>query len=278
MGNPFNNLAANFFQISAHSGAGGSRMAASTEFAANLVHVDAIVFRSHAQANSALRQLLKQYGDDDRVDAANIVDQAVDIIGLNSQALLGFVRESHARDPIVRVERGSGQNLAKELDSPLGIALVQFVRNPCGVDPAFDEFSHNLKSASIYVRVTERTGIRGDSSVQCVGSRLGERKIFGTKKFINDLAGRGRNRIDVDQITISGVTGVMIDVDPLSRASNRFKSRTQALQTGGIQGNGEIKLFRLVGRSMDDLRSSKKSKAHRQAILVPRANLLSQLP
>jgi hypothetical protein len=57
---PFKNLAAHLFHISANSSARGPWMAASAEFGTDLVHVEAVVFRSHAETNSALRQLLKK--------------------------------------------------------------------------------------------------------------------------------------------------------------------------------------------------------------------------
>ena len=105
-------------------------MATSAEFTANLIHIDPIIFRSHAEANFAICQLLKKYRDNNGVDRSNVINQAIDIVRLDLQALFYFVGERHARHPIVQVERSLGQKLAEKLDSPFRIAFVQFVGNP----------------------------------------------------------------------------------------------------------------------------------------------------
>jgi len=69
-------------------------MAASAEFAANLVCVDAVVFRPHAETNFAFRQFLKKSATTTDSTGTNVVNQAVDIIRLDSYIALfvTFVR------------------------------------------------------------------------------------------------------------------------------------------------------------------------------------------
>src|ERR1700722_15541146 len=224
MENPRKNLAAHFFKISAHPGTGGSWMAAAAEFAANLVHVHTVIFRSHAEANSTLRQLLKKYRDHDRVDGANIIDQAVDIIGVNSQWLLDFVRQRHAGVPVVCFYTGLRRKSPKEVDYPPRVAFLPLVAKGCGVDPDLQELRRNFEGASGDVSVPERTGIRGDSGVKSAGRRQGERQILCPEKFVHDLTGGWRPGVDINQIAISRIAGVMVDVDPLFRTPNRSQS------------------------------------------------------
>ena len=106
MEHPLQNLVAHLFQVPADSSARGAWMAASAEFAGNFIHVYAIVFGPHAESDFALWQFLKKQRDHDGFDGADGINQAVDIIRMNIQALLGFITESHARDFIVRVEPG----------------------------------------------------------------------------------------------------------------------------------------------------------------------------
>src|SRR6478752_7326821 len=106
------NFAAYLFQISTDSRACGAWMAPSAEFAANLVCVDAVVFRPHAETNFAFRQLLKKKRDHYRFDGTNVVNQAVDIIRLDPQPLFRYVRENKAGNLIVGGERGLRQNFA----------------------------------------------------------------------------------------------------------------------------------------------------------------------
>ena len=87
MGHPFKNFAAHLFQISANSGACSPWMATSAEFTANLIHIDPIIFRSHAESNFAICQFLKKYRDNNGVDRSNVVNQAIDIVRLDLQAL-----------------------------------------------------------------------------------------------------------------------------------------------------------------------------------------------
>ena len=83
--------------------------------------------------------------------------------------------------------------------------------------------------------VAKRTGIRRNSGVKRVGCSSGKRQLLGADEIVNDLARRWCNGIDVNQVTISGIAGVMIDVDPLVGAPNRMKCGAQALLTGRIQ-------------------------------------------
>jgi len=114
MEHPLKNFAGHLFQISADSRTRGPWMAASAEFAANLVHIDAVAFRPHAETNFALRQFLKKNRDHYRFDGTDQINQAVDIVRLDSQSLFCFIRENQARDSISCGELGLWQNFAKQ--------------------------------------------------------------------------------------------------------------------------------------------------------------------
>ncbi len=88
MGHPFKNFAAHLFHIPANSGTCSPWMATSAEFTANLIHIDPIIFRSHAGSRilpSASSS--KNTCDNNGVDRSNVVNQAIDIVRLDLQAL-----------------------------------------------------------------------------------------------------------------------------------------------------------------------------------------------
>ena len=109
----------------------------------------------------------------------------------------------------------------------------------------------NFEGASSHVGVAERAGISRNSGVKCVGCGRGQRQVFGSEKFVNDLAGRGRNRIDVDEVAVSGIAGVMIDIDPLFRVPNRTKSRAQALLLAVSRAMARSNSSGSLGRSIE---------------------------
>ena len=104
MKHPLKNFAAHLFQASADSRTRGAWMAAAAEFSANLVDVDAVILRPHAQANFALGKFFKKYCHHHGVDGADVIDQAIDIVRLNPQSLLGFIGQNNAGDLIVGIE------------------------------------------------------------------------------------------------------------------------------------------------------------------------------
>src|ERR1700738_4933711 len=82
--NDIANLLQDFFfhfrQRTAHAGAGRKFVPASAEFLANRADICRIRFRAHAHADFPVHQLFKENRDDDSLDRAQMIDQALVIL------------------------------------------------------------------------------------------------------------------------------------------------------------------------------------------------------
>ena len=125
-----------------------------------------------------------------------------------------------------------------------------------------------------HVRVAERTGISRDGRVRHIGPFQGEWQVC-PKELVNDLTRRGRQGYRCRPGHRHPGTAVMIDIDPYIEHDEQRRSCPVAV---GWLSPGRWRLSKSWGSMGGHLAKSgyEKTKAVRQAILVPCRNILSQ--
>src|SRR5947207_15856566 len=92
--------------------------------------------------------------------------------------------------------------------------LIKQLADSSDVYATTNQFRRDLERAHGSIRILKRTGVGRDRRVKIFRDCRRDGKFLVPQEFKKNLAGRGRSRIDVNKIAVTGITRVMIDIDP----------------------------------------------------------------
>jgi hypothetical protein len=121
----------------------------------------------------------------------------------------------------------------------------------------------------------KRACVSGNGRVKILGDGRSNRHPRSAHQFKNDLPGRWRTRIDVDEIAIARIARMMIDINPHLGPTNRVQSGSEAVVRGGVERDHDVELLGTGRRQGKKFAAGKKTVLLKDAFFVPGADVLA---
>jgi hypothetical protein len=211
-------------------------MAAAAELRGDFVHVHLVAFGAQADARQFGFDFLKDAGDDDRLDGADVVNESFRVVAFRAGAgEIGRLSQNQA------IWRSCGQaepavNMFEQPRARERIRLINLVANFGEVRAARDEFRAGVKRAGPRRGILKRAGVGGNGGEQAVGNRLGDRPARDFEHAVNQFAAGRLARGNPVDVGVARVAFVMVNVDenfPVADALATLPSRSKARAIGG---------------------------------------------
>src|SRR5207248_3012835 len=113
----FQHLRLDARKVAADARAGGERVPAATVTHADFADIDARVFRAQAHADFAFGEFLEKRGDDHALDRADVIDEALVVLGLGADLAGDRERQPEAGHAAVAREFQNVEQRAQQLDA-----------------------------------------------------------------------------------------------------------------------------------------------------------------
>src|SRR5882724_8506986 len=255
--------------------AGGRPMPTAAKFSGDFVHVHLVALGTEADAREVWFHLFEEAGDDDGFDGANMVDQALGVVGARAGAVKVRLLQPEPGDLVVMGEVEVIIDMLQKTRAGERIGLVNFVADPGEVGAAFDEFAGDVVGAGPGVGILEGAGVGGDGGEKAIRDGRGDGPIGGLQEAEDDFtAGRLAGGDPVD-VAIAGVAGVMVDIDEELAAANRVADLAETFEAGAISGDDAIKLLTGAG-FLNEMAGVEKGVFMRHGIFIPAGDLFAQ--
>src|SRR5207248_2558283 len=88
---------------------------------------------------------------------------------------------------------------------------------------------------------------------------------------------RRRMRVDVDEVAVTRITWMMINVDPNFGGFNRSDGRSEPILNRGVERDDHIDIFRFSRCFREEICLGKKTVFFQHAFLIPNAHILAEL-
>src|SRR5689334_4412910 len=123
----------------AHTSPGRQGMAASTEFLTDGTNVDRRIFRAHTDADFAVEEFFEKNSDNYTADGADMIDQALVILGNHSELCGGGETETKARDLATCLEAHRAEQLTEKLHATARIVFIELLADASDLNASTNE-------------------------------------------------------------------------------------------------------------------------------------------
>ena len=219
------------------------RMAAAAKLAADFADVHLVAFRAQADARHFRFHFLEHAGDDDRLNGAQVVDQAFRVVALRAGAGEIFFLQPEPSDAVFARQAEFAVNMLEQLRARQRIGLINFVANFREVGAARDQFRAGVKRPGPRVGILERAGVRRDGGEQLVGNRRGDRPARGFQQSVNQFAGGRLARRHPVHVGVARVAFVMVNVDENFPVADALAGLAEPLEARAVGGDDAVEFF-----------------------------------
>src|SRR5665213_3090809 len=244
------------------------QVAAAAELRRDFVHVHIGIFRAQADAREFRFNLLKHAGDHDRLDGADVVNQAFGVVAVRAGAGEILFLQPEPRDAVVVRQPEFAVDVLEQFRARDRIRLINLVANFGEVRAARDEFRSGVKRAGPRGRVLKRAGVGGNGGEQQIVDRLGDRPARDLEQAVNQFAGGRLARRNPVHIGIARVAFVMVNVDENFPVADAFANLAEPLEAGAVGGDDAVEFFAAL-RFFNQPVAGEKFIFQRDGVLVP---------
>src|SRR6202023_1082558 len=103
-----------------------------------------------------------------------------------------------------------------------------------------------------------------------------DRQILGLNQFEKNLTRRRRTWVDVDEVAVTGIARVMIDVDPNFCRLYGGNGIDSPVLDCSVECDNNVNIFRSSGRFSQQVRAWEKTVFVEHAVLVPNTDILAE--
>ena len=141
-------------------------------------------------------QFLKNARDHDRLNGADVVNQAFRVVAFRAGAGEVGLLQPEPRNVVAGGEAEFAVNVLEQPRAGKRIRLIDLLADLRQVGAARDQFRAGVKRAGPGRGVLERAGVRRDGGEQAIGHRPGDRPARDLEQAVNQLAGQEGSRAE----------------------------------------------------------------------------------
>ena len=265
-----------FGQFAAHPRASRQFVAAATVTAANRAHVELWRLGAQADPHQSAFQFLEERRDEHCVDAAQMVDETLVVLGQHAERLRRVHRQREAGHAAFGGEFERIQQRAQQFQPAQGIAVVEFLRNRTDRHAEANQRRADLVGARARLRILERTRVGGDGHEEVRGDVPVHGQVVAGEEFVENLTRRGRVGVNVGKVAVTRIADVVIDVDRQRRLADGLQRRAETRVGGRVQGHEHVKIPGFRRRAADEFRAGQEPQLVEHPVLVPKCHVLAE--
>src|SRR6266536_3501662 len=169
------------------------------------------------------------------------------------------------------------QQFAQKLQPATRIILIKLLVQATDIETGANELRCNLERVRAGFWILKRSSIGGDRSVKILRDIAIEWQALTFDQPENDFRRGRRVRIHVNDVTVTRVTRMVVDVDPNFRRPNGAKRGSEPALNCRVERNGTIEVFRGRRRLGYQFRARKERILLKHSFFIPHSNILSEL-
>src|SRR5438067_1990891 len=175
------------------------------------------------------------------------------------------------------VEAHRSEKFAEQLRPPARVAFIEQLAHASDVHSAAQKFRADLKGARSGVRILKRSGIGRDRNEEvCCDGRVNRESLAGDQ-FEKNLARSRRRRVDVNQVAVTRIAGVMVDIDPDFRATHQLRRGAETILGCRIERDGDVEILWFAERGPEKFATGQEAVFFEETVFVSDHDFFSKL-